>query len=92
MALIKHQRRFNILTNIKVTRKICQRLLKCCHFGEISPNLVKLATSVSNPSHGKRGGSSHRQLLLNIYFLLTVCRKDENKEKEAGNDSLKNLY
>ena len=29
--------------------------------------------------------SSHRQLLLNIYLLLTVCRKDENKEKEAGN-------
>ena len=22
---------------------------------------------------------------LNIYLLLTVCRKDENKEKEAGN-------
>ena len=30
--------------------------------------------------------SSHRQLLLNIYLLLTVCRKDENKEKkEAAN-------
>ena len=30
--------------------------------------------------------SSHRrQLLLNIYLLLTVCSKDENKEKEAGN-------
>ena len=29
--------------------------------------------------------SSHRQLLLNIYSLLTFCRKDENKEKEAGN-------
>ena len=26
--------------------------------------------------------SSHRQLLLNIYLLLTVCRKDENKEKK----------
>ena len=29
--------------------------------------------------------SSHWQLLLNIYLLLTVCRKDENKEKGAGN-------
>ena len=29
--------------------------------------------------------SSHRQLLLNIYLLLTVCRKDENKEKEVAN-------
>ena len=28
--------------------------------------------------------SSHRQLLLNIYLLLTVCRKDENKEKRPG--------
>ena len=28
---------------------------------------------------------SHRQLLLNIYLLLTVCRKDKNKEKGAGN-------
>ena len=30
-------------------------------------------------------GSISSQLLLNIYLLLTVCRKDENKEKEAGN-------
>ena len=28
--------------------------------------------------------SSHWQLLLNIYLLLTVCRKDENKEKRSG--------
>ena len=28
--------------------------------------------------------SSHRQLLLNNYLLLTVCRKDENKLKETG--------
>ena len=28
--------------------------------------------------------SSHRQLLLNIYLLLTVCRKDENKEKKRS--------
>ena len=26
---------------------------------------------------------------LNIYLLLTVCRKDENKEKEAGNGPFK---
>ena len=30
-------------------------------------------------------GSISSQLLLNIYLLLTVCRKDENKEKEGGN-------
>ena len=33
--------------------------------------------------------SSHRQLLLNIFLLLTVCGKDENKEKEAGNGPFK---
>ena len=29
--------------------------------------------------------SGHRQLFLNQYFLSTVCKKDENREKEAGN-------
>ena len=33
--------------------------------------------------------SSHRQLLLNIYLLLIVSRKDENKGKEAGNGPFK---
>ena len=40
---------------------------------------------VTSDTRGPRFESSHRQLLLNIYLLLTVCRKDENKEKEAGN-------
>ena len=35
-------------------------------------------------SRGPGFESSHRQLLLNIYLLLTVYRKDENKEKRAG--------
>ena len=29
--------------------------------------------------------SSHQQLLLKIYLILTVCREDKNKEKETGN-------
>ena len=33
--------------------------------------------------------SCHQQLLLNNYFLLTVCRENETKEKEAGNAPLK---
>ena len=41
--------------------------------------------AVAFNSKGPGFESSHRQLLLNIYLLLTVCRKDENKEKEAGN-------
>ena len=40
---------------------------------------------VASDTRGPGFESSHRQLLLNIYLLLTVCRKDENKEKEAGN-------
>ena len=40
---------------------------------------------VTSDTRGPGFESSHWQLLLNIYLLLTVCRKDENKEKEAGN-------
>ena len=40
--------------------------------------------AVASDTRGPGFKSSHRQLLLNIYLLLTVCRKDENKEKEAG--------
>ena len=39
------------------------------------------ARSVSN-TRRLEFESSHRKLLLNIYLLLTVCRKDENKEKK----------
>ena len=42
--------------------------------------------AVASDTRGPGFESSHRQLLLNIYLLLTVCGKDENKEKEAGND------
>ena len=41
--------------------------------------------AVASDTRGPGFESSHRQLLLNIYLLLPVCRKDENKEKEAGN-------
>ena len=41
--------------------------------------------AVASDTRGPGFESSHRQLLLNIYLLLTVCWKDENKEKEAGN-------
>ena len=40
--------------------------------------------AVAYDTRGPRFESSHRQLLLNIYLLLTVCRKDENKEKRPG--------
>ena len=40
---------------------------------------------VASDTRGPGFESSHRQLLLNSYLLLTVCRKDEHKEKEAGN-------
>ena len=40
--------------------------------------------AVAYNTRGPRFDSSHRQLLLNIYLQLTVCRKDENKEKRPG--------
>ena len=40
--------------------------------------------AVAYDTRGPGFESSHRQLLLNIYLLLTVCRKDKNKEKRSG--------
>ena len=47
--------------------------------------------AVASDTRGSGYESSHQQLLLNIYLLLTVCRKDENKEKEAGNGPFKKI-
>ena len=45
--------------------------------------------AVASNTRGPWFESSHRQLLLNIHLLLTVCRKDKNKEKkEAANGPL----
>ena len=43
-------------------------------------------------TRGPRFESSHRQLILNQYFLLTICRKDKNKEKEAPNGPFKKPF
>ena len=48
--------------------------------------------AVASNIRGPGFESSHWQLLLNIYLLLTVCRKDENKEKEAGNGPFLKKY
>ena len=45
--------------------------------------------AVASYTRGLGFESSHWQLLLNIYLLLTVGRKDENKEKEAENGPFK---
>ena len=45
--------------------------------------------AVASNTRGPGLESSHWQLLLNIYLMLTVCTKDENKEKEAGNGPFK---
>ena len=39
--------------------------------------------AVASGTRGPGFKSSHPQLLLNIYLLLIVCRKDENKEKRG---------
>ena len=53
-----------------------------CHWGSGFGAVGRL---VASDTRGPGFESSHRQLLLNNYLLLTVCRKDENKEKEAQN-------
>ena len=40
--------------------------------------------AVSSDTRGHGFESSHWQLILNNYLLLTVCRKDENKENRPG--------
>ena len=45
----------------------------CCSVGR----------AVASDTRGPRFEFSHRQLLLNQYFLLTVCRKDENERKRG---------
>ena len=44
-----------------------------------------VGSAVVTATKGPGFESSHRQLLLNNYLLLTVSRKDKNKRKEAGN-------
>ena len=39
--------------------------------------------AVASKTRGPGFKNSHRQLLLNIYLLITVCRKEENKEKRG---------
>ena len=38
----------------------------------------------ASDTRGPQFESGHRQLFIKQYLFLTVCRKDENKEKEAG--------
>ena len=47
--------------------------------------------AVASDTRGPRFEYSHRQLLFNQYFLWTLCRKDENKEKEDGNGPFKKI-
>ena len=50
---------------------------------------LAVGRAVAYDTRGPGFESSHRQLLLNIYLLLTVCGKDENKEKGPGMAHLK---
>ena len=49
---------------------------KCSDCGTVN-------SAVTSDSKGPMFESCHRQLLLNNYLMSTVCRKDENKVKEA---------
>ena len=48
----------------------------------------KVDSAVASDNGAPGFESSQRQLLLNIYLMLTVCRKHVNKEKEAMNGPL----
>ena len=69
-----------------MTLLLKQQPLSLYHMGS---GCGAVGRAVASDTRGPRFESSHRQLLLNIYLLLTVCRKDENKEKEAGNGPFK---
>ena len=43
-----------------------------------------VGNAVASDTRGPGFESSHRQLLLNNYLLLTACRKDENKQINDG--------
>ena len=46
-------------------------------------------SAVASDTRGPGLKSSRRQLLLNFYIQLILCRKNESNEKEAGNGSFK---
>ena len=56
----------------------------------LAPNLPPTGggCGTADSAVGLRFESSHRQLLLNNFLLLTVCRKNIKKEKEARNGPL----
>ena len=54
-------------------------------YGRWGSGCGAVGRAVASDTRGPGFESSHRQLLLNAYLLLTGCRKDENKEKVAGN-------
>ena len=56
---------------------------------ELGSGCGAVGRAVACDTRGPEFESSHRRLLLNIYFLLTVCRKDDNKEKRLGMAHLK---
>ena len=53
--------------------------------------VVVAQLAVASDTRGPWCESSHRQLLLNQYFLITVCRIHKNKEKGAGNGLFCNI-
>ena len=61
------------------------RFCLCKKIKHMGSGCGAVGRAVASDTRGPGFESSHRQLLLNIYLLLAVCRKDENKEKEAGN-------
>ena len=61
-------------------------------FSPMGSGCGKVGRAVASDTRVPRFESSHRQLLLNVYLLLTVCGKDENKEYRPGMAHLKKSF
>ena len=73
---------FNILTTSPVKISCSKKPFKKFPFK--GSGCGEVGRMVAYDTRGPGFESSNRQLILNIYLLLTVCRKDENKEKRPG--------
>ena len=69
----------------KALSTICSAVTFLITVNFVGSGCGTVGRAVASDTRGPGFESCLWQLLLNVYLLLTVCRKDENKEKEAGN-------
>ena len=82
--IVENMNSYNFIT-VNITLYVYLALINLASMGS---GCGSVGTAVASDTRGPGFEYSHWQLL-NIYFLLIACRKDENKEKEAGNGPFK---